>query len=139
MKKIFLLVCPLILLLFIAACKKDNLSDSIQGVWQLNKVTGGIYLVDTPPPSKHTLRISGNQYEFIFNGQTIKSGQFKIVDESPRIQASCGTPTDGFKHRIIYDNDNTNFIYIKISGNRLSFVSGCFANDAGSLQEYIRQ
>jgi hypothetical protein len=139
MIKLFSFICVAVLLLSVTGCKKENLGDSIQGSWELNRIIGMV-AIDTPMHN-HTIRFAGNHYEYAFNGQVTKSGQYEIVKDLTAPQATCSdAEANQYSYRIIFDN-NTAYtkMFIKLSDNTLSLRSGCFYNDGGILEEYTRQ
>ncbi len=109
---------------------------SLQGLWELRKAVGMI-VTDYPPGNGTTIRFTGNNYEYTVNGQVDK-GEFEIVKDLSVQEATClSIPQGEFTERIIYKNMSSDRkIFLKISGNRLTFVSGCFAYDGGSFEEY---
>ena len=125
-----------------AGCKKENLSisASLQGLWELTQGRGMI-TINYPPGNGHTIRFTGNQYEMSLNGQITKSGQYEIIKDGTVTDATCLIFSRGrYTDRIIYDNDvSAAKVFLEVSGNKLSFVSGCFAYDAGSFSDYTRQ
>jgi hypothetical protein len=127
------------LLFFTNGCKKDSLS-SIQGVWELRQAKGMV-LVNYPPGNGKKIKFDGNHYERSDNGQITQSGTFVIVTDGSVSESTCLKIDAGrYRKRIIYDNSTPNVkIFLEIEGNKLNFISGCFAYDAGSETEYARQ
>ena len=82
----------------------------------------------------------GNSENLVFsNNQLIKSGVYTIdEDASAESEVCMEVPTDDFRNWIIYDNDYSNKVFIQISNNKLIFLAGCFASDAGTCKKYIR-
>jgi len=126
------------LLFFTNGCKKDS-SSSIQGVWELRQAKGMV-LVNYPPGNGKKIKFEGNHYEMSDNGQITQNGTFVIVLDGSAAESTCtGIPAGKYRRRIIYDNSTPNKkIFLEIGVNKLSFISGCFAYDAGSETEYAR-
>ena len=82
----------------------------------------------------------GNSENLVFsNNQLIKSGVYTIdEDASAESEVCMEVPTDDFRNWIIYDNDYSNKVFIQISNNKLIFLAGCFASDAGTCKKYTR-
>ena len=87
------------------------------------------------------IKFSETNYEMYENGQLKKSGPYSVLEDTTVEETVCLVFPDGqFTNRIIYDNDyNASKIFLEISGNKLSFVSGCYAVDAGHRSEYERE
>jgi hypothetical protein len=125
----------------LAGCRKGDdaiENNSLQGLWELRRGIGMI-TVDYPPGNGTTIRFNGNNYEYTVNGQVDK-GEFEIVKDLSVQEATClSIPQGEYTERIIYKSMSSDRkIFFKISGTRLTFVSGCFAYDAGSFSEYVK-
>ena len=135
-----------ILSIFFLACKKDNINDkvgvstSIAGTWELEQAQAGMFpTINYPPGNGDILKYSNSDYQVISNNQLIKSGVYTIVeDASVESEVCMELPTDEYRNRIIYDNDYTYKVFIQVSNNKLIFLAGCFAFDAGSCKKYTR-
>jgi hypothetical protein len=142
MKKIVVFFCLEALLLFMVSCKKENhtVSISIEGSWELRRISGMISTVYSPG-NGHIIKFTANDYEISFNGQITQSGHYSIVQDATAASATCLViPTGQYTNRIIYDNNMASGkVFIEISSNKLTFLSGCFAYDAGSFTDYARQ
>ena len=125
------------------AKKSDNNQDSIVGDWELRKTSGGMMPGEQVYPSGNgdILKFEDGRYERYINGALIKSGEYEIVSDNTVSQSVCLVMPDGqFTNRIIYDNDTVSEkVFIQISNNRLTFISGCYALDGGHSSEYERQ
>src|SRR5688572_18322810 len=129
------------------ACRKDNINNnnltltSIIGSWELNKERKGmIPTINYPPGNGNILKFTDFEFQIFANGQLVRSGQYRISKDSTVASETCLViPTDQYRNRIIYDN---NFfetkIFVQVSENKLTFISGCFAFDAGNYKEYLR-
>ena len=80
-------------------------------------------------------------YEIRENGQVVKSGEFEIVADATVVESTCLNIAAGtFIQRI--DLKNASYpqkIFLELSGNKLTLLSGCFALDGGSRREYKTQ
>jgi len=140
MKKSSLLFSLLALLVCTSGCKKENINlKDIQGQWELRKAAG-MFTINYPPGNGKTIRFTGSHFEMIDNGQVTKSGEFKIISDATVNKSTCLVlPAGQYKYRIIYnDNTNNGKTFLEITGNKLLFISGCFAVDAGSSADYER-
>ncbi|MEI9908923.1 MAG: hypothetical protein WDO71_04200 [Bacteroidota bacterium] len=142
MKKIVVFFCFGILLLFIISCKKETrvVSISIEGSWELRQ-TNGMLSITYPPGNGHIIKFNSGNYERSLNGQITQSGRYRIVQDTTVSSATCLViPAGQYTHRIIYDNNMASEkVFIEFSANKLTFLSGCFAYDAGSFADYARQ
>jgi len=143
MKKILVSVCLGASLLLIFGCKKENnlISNSLQGLWELRQ-TSGMLTTIYPHGNGHTIKFSGNSFEISSNGQTTQSGQYEIKRDLTAGSETCLViPAGQYTNRIVYHNNTTNQkkIFLQILDNKLILLSGCFAIDAGSSNEYARQ
>ena len=128
------------------ACRKDNINNnnltltSIIGSWELNKEQLGMLPLNYAPGNGNILKFTDSEFQIFANGQLVKSGQYRITRDGTVATETCLViPTDQYRNRIIYDN---NFfetkIFVQVSENKLTFISGCFAFDAGNYKEYLR-
>jgi hypothetical protein len=87
------------------------------------------------------LKFDNGHYERYENGVLTKSGKFEIVSDNTVNQSVClEMPNGQFTSRIIYDNDAAiEKVFIQVSNNTLTFISGCYALDGGHSSEYERQ
>ncbi|MEI9810080.1 MAG: hypothetical protein WDO16_20655 [Bacteroidota bacterium] len=142
MKQLAVLFCLACLLLFTNGCEKDKsaLPGSMEGVWELRQAKG-MATINYPPGNGNTIKFSGDHYEMSANGQVVKSGTFTIIPDATVSASTCIEINNGwYSNRIVYDNDMTGSkVFIEVSLNKLNFISGCFALDAGAVTEYVRQ
>ena len=132
------------LVIFIIGCKKDNSEtrSEIEGIWELVRVQGGraaeIYY---PRGNGNILKFTNSKYEAFENGQLAKSGDFTIVSDPSAEKELCLVIRDNkYRQRIVYNNDyNSSKVFYHIQNDTLSFLSGCFASDAGLSKEYIKR
>jgi hypothetical protein len=134
--------------IFFIACKKDNaknnsdISTSIVGSWELRQAqTGMIPTINYPSGNGDVLKFTNSDYQVFSNNQLIKSGLYTIVEDTSAENEVCLViAANQFRNRIIYDgNSIERKIFIQISNNKLTFLTGCFALDGGSYKEYERQ
>ena len=128
------------------ACSKDNVTNnnltlsSIIGSWELNKEQLGMLPLSYSPGNGNILKFTDSEFQIFANGQLVKRGPYRITkDNTVATEVCLVIPTDQYRNRIIYDN---NFfetkIFVQVSENKLTFLSGCFAYDAGNYKEYLR-
>jgi hypothetical protein len=145
MKRIFPLFVLFIMFGF-AGCKRDHdgffekNSKAIEGLWELRK-TSSMLTTDYPPVNGRTIKFTGNKYEMRENGQVTRSGEFFITNETTAGQPTCLNIAAGqYATRIIYDNNiNAQKVFFQLTGDKLTFISGCFAIDTGVALDYVRQ
>jgi hypothetical protein len=139
MKQLLFLICCVCLF---AGCKKGTnaISSSIQGLWELRHASG-MFTTNYAPGNGNTIKFTDGRYETTTNGQPTKSGSYQVVQDLSVGAETCLVIGSGqYTNRIIYDNDLiSRKVFVEISNNKLSFLSGCFAYDAGSFVEYERQ
>jgi hypothetical protein len=133
-----------ILPLFNWGCKKvvDRSSDSLTGFWELRETSGAM----NPKTDKYAagngniLDFTGSNYKIYKPGSVIKSGQFTIVQDATVSTSVCLVfPAGEYTSRIIYDsNYAATKIFFQVEGDRLTFISGCYAYDAGYSEVYER-
>jgi hypothetical protein len=139
MKRILIIASACII---ITACRKENRSSSssIAGTWELTKSSGQI-IIDYPPGNGTKWKFTGNTYEFYKDDTLAKSGNFELIKDNSVSESVCLViPAGQYSNRIVYDNRSDSVkVFIQVSGNKLSMISGCYAYDAGSTQDYIRK
>jgi hypothetical protein len=138
------LILLFILPLFNWGCKKstDRSSDSIIGFWELRETSAAM----TPNIDKYAvgngniLDFTGTNYKIYKPGSAIKSGQFTVVQDTTVSTSVCLVfPNEEYINRIIYDsNYAATKIFYQVEGGRLTFISGCYAYDAGHREVYER-
>ena len=145
MKPIFfvLLFCSLLLLSF--SCKKSSsnkpgYAETIVGSWELRQTSAAMNpTVGTfAPGNGNIIKFTPTEYEIYNGAQLVKKGQYTIVPD-PTVESSVCLlfPVGQFTNRIIYDGDTTsNKTFLQITNNRMAFVAGCYAVDAGHRAEY---
>ncbi|HRH59226.1 MAG TPA: hypothetical protein PL045_01585 [Chitinophagaceae bacterium] len=125
----------------ITACSKDSARETdaaITGTWELRQVSDSIQPIDYPAGNGNLLKFTNTVYEIYINGLLTKSGEYKIISDNTVRESVCLEIADGqYTERIIYDNDTSAVKqFIEISGNTLSFIAGCYANDGGHSEKY---
>jgi hypothetical protein len=130
------------LIIFFSGCKEDSMIiKSIEGEWELVRVTGSRPVITYPAGNGNVLQFSASNYQLFENRQPVKSGTYTMVEDASAQTSVCLVLGAGeYRNRIIYDNDyNSPKKFIQISNDTLSILSGCFAVDAGSNLEYVRR
>lgn len=135
-----------VLIACFSGCKKTATvqkitGDTIEGTWELrSEQSSMIPTVYYTAGNGNRIKFTGHQYEFYTNGQLVKSGSYTLVSDPTAEAATCLNIQAGqFTNRIVYDsNNNPPKLFIQVSGDKLSFLGGCFAVDAGSRKEYKR-
>ncbi len=129
-------------MLLIVNCKKQGSAGpvSFNGTWELYKVSGQA-TVNYSPGNGNDLKFLGDNYQMFTNGSLTKSGKFFVADDTTATTSTCLIfPAGQFNRRIIYDsNYNAPKVFIELSNNTLTLVSGCFAYDGGSFSYYARK
>jgi hypothetical protein len=149
MKYIILIISFSTLITFSESCKKNtankensDIPTSIAGSWELRQSSGGMMpgANDYPKGNGNILKFINTNYETYENGRLIKSGQYFIIrDTTVEANVCLVLPAGRYTNRIIYDSSyNTTKEFIEISNNKLTFISGCYAYDAGHSSEYER-
>ena len=145
MKQIISIIYLSAIITFLIGCEKnkDNkkeFSDSITGTWELRQTSGGMMpgATNFAAGNGKIIKFTDTAYEMYDNDQLIKDGLYAIVTDTTVEASVCLVfPPGQFTKRIIYDgNINSEKQFIQITGNRLSFVAGCYAFDAGHRSEY---
>lgn len=137
-KKNVLYVLMAAIVILGTACKKDKAAGfSIAGKWELRQVSGMI-TTDYPPGNGNILQFSASGYQKYQNGQAIQDGRYTIADDNTAVASTClSLPEGHFTKRIIYDNQQTGEkIFVDREGSKLTFISGCYAYDAGHTSVY---
>jgi hypothetical protein len=151
MNRIILTICFATLSFgLLAGCRKEDVPKenidfeaALVGSWELRH-TSSAWL---PAGTNHAagngnlIKFTNSTYEKYTDGQLVKSGTYSVIKDSTVEESVCLTfPEDPFTHRIIYDNDySATKEFIEIVGNKLTFISGCYAVDAGHSSVYEKQ
>ena len=144
MKQFILLVSFIVMFISQGCEKSDNnkapFSDSLVGSWELRHTSAAMNpQVGTPPPGNgHILKFTSTGYERYEAHQLVKAGQYEVIPD-PTVESSVCLlfPVGQFTNRIEYDkNSAAEKQFIHIFGNKLVFVSGCYALDGGYRLEY---
>jgi hypothetical protein len=142
MSRILFLIC--LASFAITSCKKNDTkiveSSSIIGTWELRQVRGNLPPQNFAPGNGNTIVFTDKTYKNYSNGQLVRSGTYDLVADPTASQNTCLVIENGqYTQRIIQDgNTNLPKMFIQISNNQLTFLSGCFALDAGSGTDYAR-
>jgi hypothetical protein len=130
---------------FMSGCKKNNVkeankSSSIIGAWELRSTVGGIPLKTFPPNNGHVIQFTNDSYTVFDSGQAKEQGSYTITPDNSVEANVCLVIKDSqFTNRITLSaSSNPYKIFFNLEGNQLTFLSGCFAVDAGSQTVYER-
>jgi hypothetical protein len=143
MKHLFSIAFVALITVFLG-CNKDvadtATSTSIVGSWELRQTSAAML----PTPSTYPvgngtiLKFTDSTYESYDKGTLVKSGNYTVVEDSTFEENVCMVQQPGmFRHRIIYDGNTTaTKQFIQVISNKLIFMSGCYAVDAGTNTQY---
>lgn len=135
-------------LLLFSACTKDDsgndsnvISTSLTGTWEMRQVFGMAGIKNYAAGNGNVLRFTDTSYELYTDNKFTRKGRYTTTPDTTVTANVCLNLLSGqFAKRIMYDgNTMADKIFFQIDNNQLSFVSGCFAIDAGSKQVYQRQ
>jgi hypothetical protein len=134
------------LIIVSASCKKDKASagdpDSIVGIWELRKTTAAMNPTGAVYASGNgrIVKFSSTAYEIIENGQVTESGQYTVKADGTVQESVClNISTEEYSKIIVFSSSNNpTKQFFKIENNRLHFIAGCYAYDAGHTKEYAR-
>lgn len=121
--------------------EKNMHATSLYGNWELRQLQAGMIPVVSYPAGNGTgLSFTRDSFENRLNGNLVQSGTYTLV-EDPDVQAEVGLtfPAGRFNRRIIFKDSTTAKIYMDISNDSLTLVSGYFPTDGGSMMIYVRQ
>jgi hypothetical protein len=141
MKRIAIIVCTC--MVFIAACRKANTTTgniSLAGTWELRQTSAMGGLKNYAPGNGNLIKFTDSTYKFYSNNTLVKSGIYTTTADDSAAETLClQLPENEYTNRIIYDNasDSTK-VFFDLDNNVLKMISGCFAYDAGSSQQYER-
>jgi hypothetical protein len=136
------------LLLFIlplanCGCKKNASqgSGSLSGTWELRETSAAMNPVLSRFEAGNGNKIAfGNTgYKIFKDGLVVKSGQFNVVQDTTVEASVCILVPDGkFTNRVVYADSTMAKIFYQVEGNKLTFLTGCYAYDAGHSEVYER-
>jgi hypothetical protein len=146
MKPVFLLLCTAALITATGSCKKSHGGDDpppvIWGSWELSSAQSSmIPTITYPAGNGNLLKFTSSGYQAYTNGQLTKSGSYILVpDGSAEASTGLNITSGQFTNRLVYDgNTSGNKVFIQISGDNLTLISGYFPLDGGSNMKYARQ
>ena len=119
--------------------KKSKSEAMLVGTWELRETSAAMNptVSKFPAGNGNLLIFTDNSYEFRRDGQIVKSGKYKVVADSSVEQNVCLIFQKGeYAQRVSFDGNVEPKRFFQIFGNKLSFVSGCYAVDAGHKEEY---
>lgn len=142
MNRIFLV---LTLLIFFSSCKKNKEatnSNLITGSWELYQTSGGMMpgAIDYPAGNGNILKFTDSLYERYANNQLMESGVYALIKDTTFEENVCLVlPAGQFANRIVYNGKyDSAKVFMQITNNKLTFISGCYALDGGHSEVYQR-
>jgi len=142
-RSIISMLCVLFIFLFTISCKKETVKtkESIEGAWDLRKISGSWATLDYQPGSGNDINFTGTLYQIRENGQVVESGEFEIVADATAGESTCLNIEAGtYTQRIDFKNVRyPQKVFLELSGNKFTLLSGCFALDGGSRREFEKQ
>ena len=142
-RSVTLLLCLLFMFTFTISCKKETekTKEGIEGVWELRKISGSWATLTYTSASGNNIIFAGSHYEIRENGQLVESGEFEIIADATAGELTClDIEAGNYTQRIDFKNARyPQKVFLELSGNKLTLLSGCFALDGGSRREYERQ
>jgi len=145
MKYFIVMICLAGIVVSFDSCKKKGVrgdSASIIGAWELRQAQNGMVPTkDFSSGNGNIFKFSDSLYEKYTNGNLIKRGHYRIVnDTSVASEVGLVVPSGQFSNRIIFDSDFTSpKTFIQRSNNTLIFLSGFFPTDGGSRESYEKK
>lgn len=143
--KFTMLALSFAFILFLSpGCKKSNpevnQSGSFVGSWELRLIQGSIPSRNFAPGNGHIIQFTNDGYKVLDSGRVKEEGHFTITpDSSVEANVCLEVKAGQFTNRITFSaSSNPNKVFYNIEGNRLTFLSGCFALDGGSSKMYER-
>jgi len=142
MKHLFLGLWTLTLIASFPGCKKDTTqkdATSVIGTWELREASGGTTpgSLKFPPGNGNLIKLSATDYGVYKNNQLVNSGSYKIIADTTVEQNVCIIiKDDQYRNRIEYGDSTTSKIFFQLSDGKISFLSGCYAADAGLNEVY---
>lgn len=145
MKKLYsiLLTGSIICILF--SCKKNSGdksdNNSLLGYWELAETSGAMMPArQYGAGNGNVIEINTFTYKRYANGQLIASGTYTTVPDNTVEKNVCLVfEDDRYTRRIIFDTAQAAAKqFYDIRDDKLSFIAGCYAIDAGHKEEYRR-
>jgi hypothetical protein len=142
------ITAALLMIAFIGlvSCKKAStnvdVAAALIGNWELTQIAGAMLApVNYAPGNGNMYKFtSENHYELYQQGQLTKEGTYQIVADATVKESVCLTlAADQYTNRIVFNNDySATKVFLQIESNTLTFISGCYAVDAGHSSTYRR-
>ncbi len=142
---------PLLLLVALVtictmACKKNTNTytppATLTGTWELFRLEGN-FIKYFAPNTGNLLKLNTDSTYQLFSADTLaKSGTYSLAYNDTTAPYTTGTliPAGKYTTRIIYDGNTTaQKVYLDITGNNLTLVSGNFQFDGGSFTYYTKK
>ncbi|TDH29274.1 hypothetical protein EXU57_04215 [Segetibacter sp. 3557_3] len=149
MKRVSTIVLVIVAIVVLQSCSRHNGANSqaaqasLFGTWTLSESSGGMRpgVAKHPPGNGNNLKFTETDFEMYEAGQLVKSGKYTVVADTTVEASVCMVlPKGEFTKRIIYNNDTTaDKVFFKIEAEKLTFISGCYAYDAGHQETYVKQ
>lgn len=152
MKNLFFSLIVCILAISLPACQKDDppvepeaqpvtapVSTDINGNWELRSTYVSWTGQHNYTPGNGTrFSFNNGRYEYFEKGQFVRKGFYTIEGDTTVVQNVCLVLKPGaYPNRIIYDSGYTKpKSFFEIKDGQLSFISGCYAVDAGHSETY---
>jgi hypothetical protein len=135
----------ILVLLATLGCTKSSVQrvseTGLIGKWEIRARQAGMIIGSTfPAGNGHTLEFTDNTFTEMDSGRVIHTGSYTIQRESTVDNQTCtGAGIDSIMNRIIYDPATSDMkTFLVVSGDTLSFYSGCFAVDSGVFVRFER-
>jgi len=131
MNKLRLIWVSLFFICAVVSCKKESDDSRIIGEWEIRSYAGGLLpSAQFPAGNGQVLKFTATDYVQIKDGQILKSGTYKIIEEKF---------WEG-NYRIIFDEDLQALpTYLKISDNKLTIFTGAPVSLDGLETIYVRK
>ena len=141
-------ICLIVTSLTFYTCQKNNIDqeinypDALVGEWELQEVQAGMTpVINYEPGNGNRLEFKNKTYKKFSEGILTSSGNYTVVLDTSALEEIGLVLTPGeFENRIIFDRDTASSkIFLNISNDQLTLLSGYFPLDAGSKIVYIRK
>ena len=142
-----IVLCVLWVAMCCLSCQKANENKKnpvtfLEGKWELRKVQAGMSPeVNFKPGNGTRLEFKDSTYKRFEKGILSMTGHYSLVADNTAMQETGLVLTPGeFDKRVIFDKDDTSSkIFLNISGEELTLLSGFFPVDGGTKTIYSRE
>jgi hypothetical protein len=145
MKKLYSILLAGSITCILFSCKKNSGDKSdnnnLLGYWELAETSSAMMPArQYAPGNGNIIELTASSYKRYENGQLIASGAYTTMpDNSVQKNVCLVFEDDRFTRRIIFDTAQAApKTFYEIRDDKLAFISGCYANDAGHKKEYRR-